>query len=66
MIGGTVMAGAHAVLPEAQWLVNLLVSAAVGAGAYVMALLAVGLQPNERATAFRMAGKVVGKGRPSD
>ena len=42
------------------------VSAALGAVAYVVALLAVGLQPNERATAFRMAGKVVGKGRPSD
>jgi O-antigen/teichoic acid export membrane protein len=66
VIGGAIMAGAHAVLPEAQWLVNLVLSAALGTAAYVVALLAVGLQPNERATAFRMAGKVVGRGRPSD
>ncbi|MEX0651803.1 MAG: hypothetical protein WD186_07235, partial [Actinomycetota bacterium] len=63
LMGGAVMAGAHAVLPEARWLVDLLVSAALGAGAYVASLLAIGLKPNERATALRLAGKVLGKGR---
>lgn len=63
LMGGAVMAGAHAVLPEARWLVDLLVSAAFGAGAYVATLLAIGLKPNERATALRLAGKVLGKGR---
>ncbi len=65
VIGASVMAGAHAVLPEAQWLVNLMLSAAAGAGAYVVALLAIGLKPNERTTALRMAGKLAGRGRPA-
>jgi O-antigen/teichoic acid export membrane protein len=64
-IGGVVMAAAHAVLPEATWLVNLLLSAAVGAGAYAAALFAIGLTPGERASALRLAGKVVGTGRAS-
>ena len=63
VVGGLVMAAAHAVLPEAKWLVNLLASAAAGTGAYVVALLAIGLKPNERATAMRLAGKVLGRGR---
>ena len=61
VIGGLVMAAAHAVLPEAQWLVNLLLSAAFGTVAYTVALLAIGLKPNERATALRMAGRVLGE-----
>ncbi len=65
MVGGVVMAGAHTVLPEAKWLVNLLLSAAIGTGAYSVALFAIGLAPSERATALRMAGRVVGKGRPA-
>jgi O-antigen/teichoic acid export membrane protein len=63
LIGGSVMAGAHAFLPDAKWLVNLLLSAAVGTGAYAVAVFAIGLKPNERSTALRMAGRVVGKGR---
>ena len=63
VIGGLVMAAAHAALPEAQWLVNLVLSAAFGTVAYAVALLAIGLKPNERATALRMTGRVLGKGR---
>jgi O-antigen/teichoic acid export membrane protein len=63
IVGGLAMAVAHAVLPETKWLVNLLASAAIGTGAYVVALLAFGLKPNERATAVRLAGKVLGRGR---
>ncbi len=66
LIGAGVMAGAQAVLPEARWLVNLSVSAAVGAGVYVIAVLAIGLKPNERATALRLAGKLAGRARASD
>jgi O-antigen/teichoic acid export membrane protein len=61
--GGLVMAVAHAVLPEAKWLVNLLASALAGTGAYAVAVLAIGLKPNERATAMRLAGKVLGRSR---
>ena len=60
--GGLVTVAAHAVLPEARWLVSLLLSAAFGTGAYAIALLAIGLKPNERTTALRLAGRVVGKG----
>ena len=62
LIGGLVTVAAHAVLPEARWLVSLLLSAAIGTGAYAVALLAIGLKPNERTTALRLAGRVVGKG----
>jgi O-antigen/teichoic acid export membrane protein len=51
--GALAMALAHAVLPEAKWLVNLLGSAVVGTGVYAAALVAVGLPPNERALVLR-------------
>ncbi len=62
-VGALVMVAVHAVLPEAKWLVNLLLSAAIGSAAYAVVLLAVGLKTNERATALRMAGRVIGRGR---
>lgn len=62
-VGAAAMALAHAVLPEATWLVSLVLAAALGTGAYAVTLLAVGLKPNERSTALRMAGRVVGRGR---
>ena len=62
LIGGGVMAAAHAVLPDARWLVDLLVSAVLGSGAYVGALLAIGLRPNERASAIRVVARVLGRG----
>ena len=52
-------------LPEAKWLVNLLVSAAVGTGAYAMAVFAIGLKPGERGTVFRLVGKVISRGGPN-
>ncbi|MDH4112283.1 MAG: polysaccharide biosynthesis C-terminal domain-containing protein [Actinomycetota bacterium] len=63
LIGAAVMVLAHAVLPEAKWLVNLLLSAALGTGAYAAAMLVIGLKPNERTTALRLAGTVIGRGR---
>jgi O-antigen/teichoic acid export membrane protein len=51
--GASAMAIAHALLPEAEWLVNLLGSAAVGTAVYGAALFAVGLKPSERATIAR-------------
>ncbi|CAN5734521.1 hypothetical protein BH18ACT17_BH18ACT17_15010 [soil metagenome] len=63
VIGGAVMTLAHLAVPEAQWFANLALSAALGTAAYAVCVLAVGLEPNERATALRMAGQVTGKGR---
>lgn len=63
VIGGVAMWGVHSVLPEAKWLPNLLVAATVGAGAYVAALIAVGLPADERATLVRLAGRLTGRGR---
>jgi len=61
--GGLAMWAAHVVLPDAAWLVNLLLSAAIGAGVYLLVLLAVGLPANERAMVARSVGKVTGHGR---
>ncbi len=61
--GGLAMWAAHVVLPDAAWLVNLLLSAAIGAGVYLLVLLAVGLPANERAMVARSVGKVTGRGR---
>jgi O-antigen/teichoic acid export membrane protein len=61
--GGAVMAIAHVVLPEATWLANLVVSAVAGTAVYAVALFALGLLPAERASAVRLAGKVLGRTR---
>jgi hypothetical protein len=63
--GGLAMALAHALLPADTWLLDLVGSFAVGGVVYVVALLAVGLPPNERASAIRLAGRAVGRGRPA-
>ena len=60
-IGVAVMWGAAQVLPDPKWLVELVIAGAVGTGAYAAAVLGIGLKPNERATALRMAGKVLGR-----
>ena len=65
LAGGIVMVAAHETLPEAQWLVNLLASAALGTAAYAMGLVAIGLKPGERGTVFRLAGKVISRGGPN-
>ena len=59
--GAAVMAVSTAVLPDARWLVNLVVSAGLGTLAYALALFAFGLKPGERATIARLARKVLGR-----
>lgn len=54
LIGGGVMALSNAVLPEAKWFLNLVVSAGLGTLAYGVALLAFGLRPGERATVGKL------------
>jgi O-antigen/teichoic acid export membrane protein len=61
LAGAAVMWGAHLVLPEAKWLVNLLASSALGAVAYAVVLLAVGLPANERAMVGTLVAKVRGR-----
>jgi O-antigen/teichoic acid export membrane protein len=63
LIGGVVMAAAHALLPEATWLLSLGIAAVAGTGAYVIALFVFGLTPSERSAAARLAGKVAGRRR---
>jgi O-antigen/teichoic acid export membrane protein len=60
--GGAAMALAHAVMPAERWLLDLLVSFAIGGLAYVVALVAIGLPRNERTSLFRLAGRVIGRG----
>jgi len=61
-IGAAAMFAVHLVLPEAKWLVNLVVSAGAGAVAYAVSLLAFGLKPAERRAALKIIGKVLGRG----
>jgi O-antigen/teichoic acid export membrane protein len=63
VVGGLAMWAAHLVLPEAKWLINLLLSSAVGAVTYLIALLAIGLPANERAMVGKLAGKLSGRRR---
>lgn len=62
VVGGLALALAHAAMPAERWLLDLLVSFAVGGAAYVVALLAVGLPRHERTALFAMAGRVLGRG----
>jgi hypothetical protein len=55
------MAGAHALLPDAKWLVDLVGSFAVGGAVYVGVLVAVGLKPAERAALGRLVGRALGR-----
>ena len=61
--GGIAMALTHAIMPSEKWLIDLLVSAAVGSLVYVVLLIAMGLKPAERAAVYSMAGKVLGRSR---
>ncbi|MGH2680555.1 MAG: MATE family efflux transporter [Actinomycetota bacterium] len=54
VLGALTMGLAHAAMPDDRWFVDLLVSAAAGAGVYAVALLVVGLSPVERAAAARI------------
>jgi O-antigen/teichoic acid export membrane protein len=55
-VGAVAMWAAAMVLPDARWLVELAVAGAAGTAVYAAAVLALGLKPNERATALRLAG----------
>jgi hypothetical protein len=44
----------HAVMPDGKWASDLLVSAALGAGAYGAAMLVIGLSPTERVSLVRL------------
>lgn len=59
--GAAAMVGAHAVLPHAKWLVDLLGSLLVGGAVYTACLVAFGLKPGERRTLFALAGRVLGR-----
>jgi O-antigen/teichoic acid export membrane protein len=63
LIGGLTMVVVHAVLPDGRWLIDLLLSGALGTVVYAVALFAIGLTPDERARALRLAGKIAGRGR---
>jgi O-antigen/teichoic acid export membrane protein len=63
LIGGLAMAAAHTMLPDGRWLIDLLLSGALGTVVYAVALFAIGLTPDERTKALRLAGKITGKGR---
>ena len=53
-LGAVAMALTHAVMPEAKWFLDLLVSAGVGTLVYGVTLLAFGLSPTERAALLRI------------
>jgi len=49
-------------MPAEEWLLDLVVSFAIGGLAYFVALVAIGLPRNERTSLFRLAGRVLGRG----
>jgi O-antigen/teichoic acid export membrane protein/GNAT superfamily N-acetyltransferase len=59
--GAGAMLATHVALPEAEWLVNLVGSFAVGGLAYAATLLLWGLPSRERRAAFRLAGRLLGR-----
>jgi O-antigen/teichoic acid export membrane protein len=54
LVGALTMGLAHAVIPNEKWVLDLLVSAALGAGAYGAAMLVIGLSPTERESVARL------------
>ena len=54
LLGALTMGLTHAVMPDGRWALDLLVSAALGTGAYGAAMLVVGVSPTERAAASRL------------
>ena len=57
------MAGLHEVLPDAAWLLNLVLSAGIGTVVYAAVVFAIGLAPGERDSALRLVGKLTGRKR---
>jgi O-antigen/teichoic acid export membrane protein len=58
ILGGLAMLGAHLLLDQAAWPLDLVVSGGVGSFVYATALLGVGLAPAERAALKRILGGV--------
>jgi hypothetical protein len=58
ILGGLAMLGAHLLLDQATWPLDLVVSGVVGSFVYTTALLGVGLAPAERAALKRILGGV--------
>jgi O-antigen/teichoic acid export membrane protein len=54
LLGAFTMGLVHAVMPDEKWASDLLVSAALGAGAYGAAMLVIGLSPTERESLVRL------------
>jgi O-antigen/teichoic acid export membrane protein len=65
ILGAAAMYGAHLILPDAKWLINLLASAALGTLVYGAAVVAIGLPANERAAAFTLVRRFTGRTRPA-
>ncbi len=61
-IGAAAMIGASGLVSGEKWLVKLLVASALGVGAYVVALVAVGLKPGERRALLSVVGRLAGRG----
>ena len=59
VVGALGMVLGDALIPDPRWLVDLVVSFALGGIVYVVALFTVGLLPSERRAAFRMIGRVL-------
>jgi O-antigen/teichoic acid export membrane protein len=60
-IGALVMLGAHELIPDETWLLDLAGSAIAGTVAYAMAVVAVGLTASERATVQRRVAKLLNR-----
>ena len=60
-IGAAAMVAVHALMPGEKWLLDLVVSGGVGAAAYAVALLAMGLKPGERGAVLAIARRVAGR-----
>ncbi|MDQ4108369.1 MAG: polysaccharide biosynthesis C-terminal domain-containing protein, partial [Actinomycetota bacterium] len=54
LVGALTMGLAHAAIPNEKWVLDLLLSAALGAGAYGAAMLVIGLSPTERVSVVRL------------
>jgi O-antigen/teichoic acid export membrane protein len=60
--GAAAMWLVHEVMPQAQWLVNLLVASLAGVAVYGVVVLAFSLPPKERAMVRKVAGRFTGRG----
>ncbi|MGQ0670603.1 MAG: MATE family efflux transporter, partial [Actinomycetota bacterium] len=61
LVGAAVMISVDAIVPDAEWLVNLVLSSGAGCLVYAVAMLAIGLKPGERRTLLAVAGRLVGR-----